>query len=45
MVQYFAKYVDAFKDHGVTVNGLTLMNEPLNSQGGYPCKILSYNVK
>ena len=40
MVQYFTKYVDAFKDHGVTVNGLTLMNEPLNSQGGYPCMFL-----
>ena len=40
MVQYFSKYVDAFKDHGVTINGLTLMNEPLNSQGGYPCMFL-----
>jgi glucan endo-1,6-beta-glucosidase len=40
MVQYFTKYVDAFKDLGVTVNGLTLMNEPLNSQGGYPCMFL-----
>lgn len=29
-VQYFAKYVDAFKERGVTVNGITLMNEPLN---------------
>ena len=40
MVQYFTKYVNAFKDQGVTINGLTLMNEPLNSQGGYPCMFL-----
>lgn len=40
MVDYFTKYVDAFRDEGVTVNGLTLMNEPLNSQGGYPCMFL-----
>ncbi|KAK3056415.1 hypothetical protein LTR09_002922 [Extremus antarcticus] len=39
-IQYFTKYVDAFRDHGVTVNGLTLMNEPLNAQGGYPCMFL-----
>ena len=40
MGEYFTRYVDAFKDHGVVVNGLTLMNEPLNSQGGYPCMFL-----
>ncbi|KAK5174981.1 uncharacterized protein LTR77_000117 [Saxophila tyrrhenica] len=40
IIQYFSKYVDAFLDHGVSVNGLTLMNEPLNSQGGYPCMFL-----
>lgn len=40
MVQYFSKYVDAFKAHGVSINGLSLMNEPLNSQGGYPCMFL-----
>ena len=40
MVLYFSKYVDAFLDHGVTINGITLMNEPLNSQGGYPCMYL-----
>lgn len=40
MVQYFSKYVDAFRGHGVTINGITMMNEPLNSQGGYPCMYL-----
>jgi glucan endo-1,6-beta-glucosidase len=36
MVQYFAKYVDAFEEHGARINGITPMNEPLNYQGGYP---------
>ena len=40
VVQYFSKYVDAFRNAGVTVNGITMMNEPLNSQGGYPCMYL-----
>lgn len=40
MVNYFSKYVDAFKQHGVTVNGLTPENEPLNYEGGYPCMYL-----
>ncbi|KAK3620620.1 hypothetical protein LTR56_023279 [Elasticomyces elasticus] len=42
-VEYFTKYIDAFRDLGVTVNGLTLENEPLNYQGkscGYPCMYL-----
>ncbi|KAF2718076.1 glycoside hydrolase family 30 protein, partial [Polychaeton citri CBS 116435] len=40
MVKYFSKYVDAFEKHGVTVNGMTPQNEPLNYQGGYPCSYL-----
>ncbi|OAG38476.1 hypothetical protein AYO21_07298 [Fonsecaea monophora] len=40
MVEYFSKYVDAFHDMGVQVNGITPMNEPLNYQGGYPCMLL-----
>lgn len=32
-VQYFTKYIDTFKDeYGVSINGLTLSNEPLNYQ-------------
>ncbi|KAK5136867.1 hypothetical protein LTR08_001789 [Meristemomyces frigidus] len=36
VVEYFTKYIDAFLQHGVSINGMTLMNEPLNYQGGYP---------
>jgi len=32
-IEYFTKYIDAFHQHGVTINGLTLENEPLNYQG------------
>lgn len=39
-VEYFTKYLQTFKSYGVTVNGMTLMNEPLNYQGGYPCMYL-----
>lgn len=39
-IEYFTKYVDAYKSYGVTVNGITLQNEPLNYQGGYPCMYL-----
>nr|POE46818.1 endo-1,6-beta-d-glucanase [Quercus suber] len=39
-IQYFTKYVDAYKSYGITVNGITLENEPLNYQGGYPCMYL-----
>lgn len=30
--QYFVKYLDAYQALGVKVNGITLINEPLNSQ-------------
>lgn len=33
VVKYFTRYLDAFKEHGVTVNGLSPLNEPLNYQG------------
>lgn len=33
-IEYFARYVDAYKDHGVTVNGISAQNEPLNYIGG-----------
>jgi glucan endo-1,6-beta-glucosidase len=37
LAAYLAKYVDAFKEHGVTVNAITAQNEPLHSEGdGYP---------
>lgn len=34
--QYFVKYIQAFAKLGVTINAITLQNEPLNSVGGYP---------
>ena len=37
---YFAKYIDAFKERGATINAITPMNEPLNNQGGYPTMYL-----
>ena len=34
--QYFVKYIQAFAAGGVTVDAITIQNEPLNSQSGYP---------
>ncbi|KAK4236145.1 hypothetical protein C8A03DRAFT_17179 [Achaetomium macrosporum] len=34
--QYFVKYLQAYKSHGVTVDAITIQNEPLNSQAGMP---------
>ncbi|KAK4548099.1 hypothetical protein LTR36_010819 [Oleoguttula mirabilis] len=36
VIEYFTKYIDTFLQYGVSINGLSLMNEPLNYQGGYP---------
>lgn len=36
IAQYFVKYIQAFQNASVTVNYLTVQNEPLNSQSGYP---------
>ncbi|KAI7497731.1 hypothetical protein KC367_g5648 [Hortaea werneckii] len=33
-IQYFARYVDAFKEKGVTIDGVSAQNEPLNYIGG-----------
>ena len=34
--QYFVKYIQAYANLDATVNYLTIQNEPLNSQSGYP---------
>lgn len=34
--QYFVKYINAFKNLGVTINAITLQNEPTNSKAGFP---------
>lgn len=36
VVEYFSKYIDAYLEYGVSINGMTLMNEPLNYQGESP---------
>ena len=33
-INYLCRYVDAFKDHGVQINGVSAQNEPLNYIGG-----------
>ena len=34
--EYFVKYIQAYKAQGATINAITIQNEPLNSQAGYP---------
>lgn len=34
--QYFVKYIQAYVDLGADIDAITIQNEPLNSQGGYP---------
>ncbi|KAI0129814.1 glycoside hydrolase family 30 protein [Xylariales sp. AK1849] len=34
--QYFVKYIEAFAAKGTQVDAITIQNEPLNSQSGYP---------
>ena len=34
-VDYFLDYIDAYRNLGVTINGLTMENEPLNYQGEF----------
>jgi len=34
--QYFVKYIQAFQNLGAPIDAITIQNEPLNSQSGYP---------
>lgn len=34
--EYFVKYIQAYESHGATIDAITIQNEPLNSQAGYP---------
>ncbi|CAI7635296.1 unnamed protein product [Penicillium pancosmium] len=34
--QYFVKYIQAYQNLGVSIDAITIQNEPLNSQSGYP---------
>lgn len=35
--QYFVKYIQAFKNEGITISAITPQNEPLYYTAGYPC--------
>ena len=39
--QYFVKYIQDFASGGVHVDAITIQNEPLNSQSGYPTMYIS----
>jgi len=39
--QYFVKYIQAFVNLGVQIDAITIQNEPLNSQDGYPTMYVS----
>lgn len=41
--QYFVKYIKAFQAKGATIDAITLQNEPLNSQAGYPTMYMFAN--
>lgn len=34
--QYFVKYIQAYQDAGVPIDAITIQNEPLNSNAGFP---------
>ena len=33
---YFVKYINAYANHGITIDAVTPQNEPLHETGGYP---------
>ncbi|RFU29397.1 hypothetical protein B7463_g6919, partial [Scytalidium lignicola] len=39
--QYFVKYIEAFNRGGVEVDAITIQNEPLNSNAGYPTMVIN----
>ena len=41
--QYFVKYIQAFEALGATIDAITVQNEPLNSQAGYPTMYMFSN--
>lgn len=41
--QYFVKYIKAFEALGATIDAITIQNEPLNSQAGYPTMYMFSN--
>lgn len=41
--QYFVKYIQAFQAKGAPIDAITVQNEPLNSQAGYPTMYMFSN--
>jgi glucosylceramidase len=41
MARYFVKFVKAYEQAGVPIFGLTMQNEPLNSEADYPSLLIS----
>ncbi|RFU31474.1 hypothetical protein B7463_g4868, partial [Scytalidium lignicola] len=41
--EYFVKYIQAFEGQGAHIDAITLQNEPLNSQSGYPTMYMFSN--
>jgi O-glycosyl hydrolase len=39
--QYFVQYIQRFAKQGVTVDAITIQNEPLNSNAGFPTTYIS----
>ncbi len=39
--QYFVDYIRSFASYGVTVDAITIQNEPLNSNAGFPTMYIS----
>jgi O-glycosyl hydrolase len=39
--EYFVQYIQRFAKMGVTVNAITIQNEPLNSNAGFPTMYVS----
>lgn len=41
--QYFVKFVEAYEAHGITIDSVTMQNEPLYQTAGYPTMEMSAN--
>ncbi|KAJ8314758.1 hypothetical protein KUTeg_006908 [Tegillarca granosa] len=43
--KYFVKFIQAYKSEGVEINAITIQNEPLNNQNGYPTMYMSSQIQ
>lgn len=42
LADYFVKYIQVYASQGIKINAISLQNEPLNSQTGYPTMYMSW---